>query len=236
MYKLSSPLLPRALSAGLCFACAAAMPQAPAPSGGIYSCTTADGKRLTSDRPIVDCNAREQRVLNSDGSLRSVLPPALSPEEKAAKEQLERKQAAERSARNDAIRRDRNLMMRYPNEAAHQRARDAALDDVKRAMQASERRIKDLMAERKPLNDEAEFYKGRSLPSKLKQQIDSNDASTEAQKQLVENQRIELVRVNALYDAELARLKKLWAGAAPGSLEAPDAGAAAAASTAAAIR
>ncbi|MBV8471737.1 MAG: hypothetical protein JOY60_17965 [Burkholderiaceae bacterium] len=212
------------------------MPQAPAPSGGIYSCTTADGKRLTSDRPIVDCNAREQRVLNSDGSLRSVLPPALSPEEKAAKEQLERKQAAERSARNDAIRRDRNLMMRYPNEAAHQRARDAALDDVKRAMQASERRIKDLMAERKPLNDEAEFYKGRSLPSKLKQQIDSNDASTEAQKQLVENQRIELVRVNALYDAELARLKKLWAGAAPGSLEAPDAGAAAAASTAAAIR
>jgi len=226
MYKLSSPLPPRSLCAGLLFVCVAVASQTPpAPGSSIYSCTTADGKRLTSDRPIAECNAREQRILNSDGSLRTVRPPALSPEEKAAKEQQERKQAAERSAHNDAVRRDRNLVMRYPNEAAHQRARENALDDVNRAMQASERRIKDLMAERKPLDDEAEFYKGKSIPAKLKQQIDVNDASTEAQKQLVENQRIELVRVNALYDAELARLKKLWAGAEPGSLDAPDAAA-----------
>ena len=53
---------------------------------------------------------------------------------------------------------------------------------------------------------------------KLRAQLDANDASTEAQKNLIQNQQVELVRVNALYDNELERLKKLWAGAQPGSM------------------
>jgi hypothetical protein len=57
------------------------------------------------------------------------------------------------------------------------------------------------------------------LPFKLKQQLDANEAATQAQRELVENQKVELVRVNKLYDVELARLKKLWAGAPPGSLD-----------------
>ena len=126
--------------------------------------------------------------------------------------------AAERAAQNDAVRRDRSLMQRFPNEAAHTRARNAALDDANKAMRSSERRIKELAQERKPLNDEAEFYKGRLMPAKLKQALDANDAGVEAQQQLIENQRAELVRINGRYDAELMRLKRLWGGAAPGSV------------------
>ncbi len=195
----------------------AAKPSAQA-KPAIYTCTTADGRRLTSDRPIVDCNSVEQRVLNADGSLRSVLPPAMSPEQRAAHEAQERKLAAERVAQADAIRRDRNLMLRYPNETAHQHARESSLDDANKARHISERRVKDLALERKPMLDEAEFYKGKPLPAKLKQQLDANDAAVEAQKQLIENQKAELVRISGRYDLELARLKRLWAGAAPGSL------------------
>jgi len=72
-----------------------------------------------------------------------------------------------------------------------------------------------------PLLDEAEFYVGKPLPSKLKLALDANDASLEAQKSLVQNQQAEIVRINALYDAELARLRKLWAGAPAGSLGGP---------------
>lgn len=187
--------------------------------GAIYSCVTAEGRRLTSDRLIPECNSREQRILNSDGSLRAIVPPAMSPEERAAYEARERKAALERASLQDAVRRDRNLMQRYRNEAAHRAAREAALDDVNKAMGLSERRIQELAAERKPLQDEAEFYKGRPLPAKLKQQLDANEASAEAQRVLIENQKAELVRVNKLYDTELARLKKLWAGAPPGSLD-----------------
>jgi len=195
-----------------------AQPAADPNKGAIYTCTTPDGRRLTSDRPIFECSSREQRVLNADGSQRSILPPFLSPEERAAQEARDRRMAAERAALLDAMRRDRNLMQRFPTEAAHQRARQAALDDAQKATLISERRIKDLVHERKPLLDEAEFYTGRPLPGKLKQQLDANDAATEAQQQLVENQKVELVRINSRYDAELARLKKLWGGATPGSL------------------
>jgi hypothetical protein len=188
------------------------------PAKGIYSCVTADGRRLTSDRPIAECTAHEQRMLNTDGSQRGTLPPFLSPEERAAKDAADRRAAADRIAQQDAIRRDRVLMQRYPSEAAHLRARNLALDDANKAMHVSERRIKDLNTERKPLLDEAEFYKGRPLPPKLKQAMDANDAAIEAQQQLIENQRAEIVRINSRFDAELARLRKLWAGAAPGSL------------------
>lgn len=196
-----------------------AQPQQPS-SAGIYSCTTPDGRRLTSDRPIAECASREQRILNADGSFRATLPPFLSPEDRATQEARDRKAAADRATQNDAIRRDRNLMQRFPNEAVHSRARNTALDDANKAMLASERRVKDLAQERKPLTDEAEFYKGRVLPAKLKQSLDANDASLEALQQLIENQRAESVRINTRYDVELARLKKLWAGAAPGSMAA----------------
>lgn len=190
----------------------------PAPPSSIYSCVTADGRRLTSDRPIRECLSREQQVLNSDGSLRRVLPPSYTAEERAEQEVRERRALAERLAQQDAIRRDRNLAARYRDEASHHKAREAALDTVRMAMRASEKRMRELAAERRPLTDEAEFYRAKALPPKLRQQLDANDAAVEAQRNAMQSQEAELARINRLYDVELERLRKLWAGAAPGSL------------------
>src|SRR4029453_9211508 len=82
----------------------------------------------------------------------------------------------------------------------------------------SEARIKALLQERKPLEEEKEFYVGKALPHKLKLALDANDAALEAQRALVQNQQTEIGRVTSLYDSDLARLKKLGAGAQPGSL------------------
>jgi hypothetical protein len=109
-------------------------------------------------------------------------------------------------------------MQRYKNEEAHRRAREASLDTVRAAIRVSEARLADLERERKPLMDEAEFYKNRQVPAKLKQKLDANDTAAEAQRAAAQTQQIELQRITALYDAELDRLKKLWAGVAPGSM------------------
>lgn len=186
--------------------------------GDIYTCTDPNGRRLTSDRPIAACAAREQRVLNRDGSLQRVIPPTLTAEERADHESREARRAADRKAQQDLVRRDRNLLMRYPDEAAHHKARVEALDDTRAALQRSEARLAALARERKPLLDETEFYVGRTMPARLKLQLDTNDAAAAAQRELMQNQQLELARINASYDLELARLKKLWAGAAPGSL------------------
>lgn len=188
------------------------------PSAPIFSCVNAQGKRLTSDRPISECLDREQRVLNQDGSLRRMLPASLTPDERAAVEEADRRKAAEASAKRDAIRRDRNLLARYPNDAAHQKAREAALDDVRKAARSSEDRLAELRVERKPLVEEAEFYKSGTLPIKLKRQLDGVEVAIAAQQETVTNQQAEVGRINALFDAELAHLRKLWAGAEPGSL------------------
>lgn len=184
----------------------------------VYTCLDAHGNRLTSDRPIPECNAREQRVLNHDGSLRRVIPPPMTADERAEREAAERKAALVRAAQADAVRRDRNLINRYPDEATHRNAREKALDTVRAAIKATEGRLKELAAERKPLFDEAEFYKGKPLPTRLRQAIDGNDAAVDAQKNSAQNQAVELERINRLYDAELDRLRRLWAGAQPGSL------------------
>lgn len=198
---------------------AGATGSAQAQAGGIYSCTDAQGKRHTADRPIPECLDRDQRVLNRDGSERRTLPPRMNAEERALAEERKRLQEQAAAAQKDAVRRDRNLMLRFPDEAAHTKAREAALDDLRRGIAGSERRLKDLEEERKPLLAETEFYKDRKLPFKLKSKLEANDAQQQAQRDIIQNQQTELVRVNALYDAELARLKRLWHGAALGAAD-----------------
>ena len=157
-------------------------------------------------------------MLNADGSVKAVLAPTLTADERADKEARERDAATERAARQDALRRDRNLLARFPDEAAHHKAREAALDDMRKSVLVSKGRVALFTAERKSLMDEAEFYTAKTMPGKLKALLDANDASTEAQRSLIQNQQAEVVRINMLYDAELAHLRKLWAGVQPGSV------------------
>jgi hypothetical protein len=198
----------------------AALASALSQAAPIYSCVDSSGKRLTSDRPILDCIDREQRLHNSDGSVQKTITRTLTAEERAEKEARDREAATQRSAQQDAIRRDRNLLTRFPNRAAHDKAREAALDVSRNAMNVSEQRIAKLALERKPLMDETEFYVGKPLPIKLKRQIDGNDAANAAQINLIRDQRAEMARINALFDTELQRLAPMWAGALPGFAEA----------------
>ena len=184
----------------------------------IFTCVDAAGRKHTSDRPIAECSGREQRMLNPDGSVRRIVAPEMTSDERNAIEARERASAAERVRQQEAVRRDRNLMSRYPTEAAHQKARAAAVDDMRKSMRDAEARLAGLAAERKPLDADAEFYAGKQMPLKLRLALNANEASVEAQKALIQNQQAEVERIDKRYDAELERLRKLWAGAAPGSL------------------
>ena len=91
-----------------------ALAQAAQKSSGIYSCVDANGKKLTSDRPIPECVSRDQRLLNSDGSIRQVVPPVPTADERAAIEARQQEEALARAVQREAIRRDRNLLQRFP--------------------------------------------------------------------------------------------------------------------------
>ena len=184
---------------------------------GIYTCVDANGRRHTSDRPIRECMDREQAIRNSDGSLRQTLPPNYSVEERAAREEQRRRADAAEAARKDRVRRDRNLLARYPDSATHQRARAAALEPLKLAGLANERRLAELERERKSLANEAEFYVGRELPGTLKSRLDANRVTIEAQRAAAANNEAERLRIIARYDDELDHLRQLWSGVTPGA-------------------
>ena len=224
-----APSWHRLLAAALL--CAAAVPGASRAASQVFTCVAASGRTLTSDRLIGECMDREQRLLSRDGTLLRVVPPSLTAEERAERDLRDKRLAAEKEAKAEAARRDRSLMQRFADAQAHQKAREAALADVRTSMQLSELRQTELARERTPLLQEAEFYKDKALPAKLRQQLDANEAATAAQRDAQNNQKAELDRVNKLFDVELSRLKRLWAGAAPGSIGPSVAEAASAAGT-----
>jgi hypothetical protein len=194
--------------------------QAPAPGTAvdIYVCTDDQGRRITADRPIRECMDRPQRILNPDGTQRGVKNPPMTAQERAAKEAQERQAAEEAAAKAEAVRRDRNLLSRYRNEDMHRAARESALDPVRLTMDLTETRLAQLRRERRALEEETRAPKSKDHAATLKLQLEANEAAAAAQRENTASQRAEMDRINRIYDIELERLKRLWAGEPAGSM------------------
>jgi hypothetical protein len=183
---------------------------------GIYTCVDARGRRLTADRPITECIDREQRELNASGTVKRKLGPSLTAEERAAEGEKARKQVEERNRLADEKRRNRALLTRYPNRRAHDKERQAAIVLADETIAAARRSTDELVASRKRLDTELEFYvkDPSKVPAKLKREIEENEQHIKAQQRFVANQDGEKQRINAQFDEELAKLKQLWAQSA----------------------
>lgn len=200
---------------GLCLAalapCVAVAQQAP--GTGIYSCTDSRGRTITADRPIPECVDREQKQLNPSGTVRNRVGPTLTAQERAREEEREKAAALERARQAEEKRRERVLLARYPNKAAHDKERNEALAQVDEVIKAANKRIVELAQQRKTIEAEFEFYKGDTskIPPSLKRQIDENEQSVAVQKRFIGEQDQEKKRVNARFDEELERLRRIWA-------------------------
>lgn len=205
------------LGSGLCLAASMAHAQASSAGPGIFTCTDAKGRRLTSDRPIVDCIDRVQKELNPSGTVRRQIGPSLTAEERNKLEEQEKQVAAERAREAEEKRRDRALLTRYPDRAAHDKERNDALGQVDEVMKAATKRIGELAAQRKAIDAELEFYKGdvSKAPPYVRRQLEENDRSTVVQKRFIAEQEGEKKRVNGRFDEELVKLKQLWLLKAP---------------------
>lgn len=190
----------------------AAAALASAQGSRIYTCVDAKGRKLTSDRPIVDCIDREQKELSGSGTVRRTLPPTPTAQERALIEERERKAADEKQRQSDERRAARALVNRYPNRAAHDVERSRALQAQQEVISTGARRIEELNEQRKLLVVETEFYKDvGQWPSMLRRQFDENAQQLAAQQRFIASQEEEKARINARYDEELARLRALWA-------------------------
>lgn len=209
------PALPRRPAAAirrvLMVAAAALSPALAATS--IYTCIDAQGRLLSSDRPIPECRDRVQRELGPGGTVRRIIEPPPTPEERARQEALQRARAEAAEQAAEAQRREQLLLMRYPNEAAHQRAREAALAQLQASLTAGQQRLKQLDAEASRLQEEMEFYRKdpSRAPASLKRRLADNAQQRQQQVQYLGDLERERARIEERFDAELVTLRRLWA-------------------------
>ncbi|MGJ7503577.1 DUF4124 domain-containing protein [Variovorax sp. ZT5P49] len=181
-------------------------------SPGIYTCTDARGRTLTADRPIAECTDREQRELNPSGSVRRKVEPTYTARELQEREDRAREAAIQTARLTDERRRERALLVRYPNLATHDRERSEALAQIDAVTQAAKKRIAELGEDRKKIDEELEFYKQDTskAPGAVRRKLDDNTQSTAVQNRFIAEQEEEKKRVNARFDEERTRLKTLW--------------------------
>lgn len=189
---------------------------APASWAQIYTCTDASGRKLTSDRPIAECLSKDQKELNPSGTVKRIVRPVMTAEEQRVAEQKQKEEAEERARQEEERRKNRALLSRYPNKAAHDKERTEALAQVDEVIKAAQKRIGELAEQRKKINEELEFYRKdpSKLPPALKRQLEDNERSVVVQRRFIGDQDDEKRRANARFDEELDRLRKLWAQAA----------------------
>lgn len=203
--KPSAPALPRWLCALIASFIFTAIAQA---QPGIYTCKDSFGRTITSDRPILECAEAGQRILNSDGSTKSVI---LTPEQERRLRQERAQREAEAEKIYERRRRERNLLQRYPNEAAWDRvAMDTMLEHFK-TIDAAQRRIVEFNKISKTLQEEAEFYKKGNMPGQLRRQIEENRYALETENRIIEAKRAEIKQLQSRLTAELVELRRLWA-------------------------
>ena len=179
---------------------------------GIYTCIDSKGRRITSDRPITECLDREQRELSSSGTVKRVVPPSYTAEERARIEAQKKAEEALQARIAEEKRRDRALLIRYPNKPVHDKERADALAQIDEVISAVNKRAQALLDQRKDISAELEFYQNdvSKAPLWLRRKLEDNEQQVVVQQRFVVEQTQEKQRLNARFDEELVKLRQLW--------------------------
>jgi hypothetical protein len=192
-----------------------ALAAAPA-SATMYVCTTPAGKTITSDRPPPECAGVPIRELRPDGSVRRVIEPPPTPEQRQARTEQAQREQQEKEAKRAQARQDMALLETYASEKDIEAARKAALAGRQAMIDRSTKRLETFAAERKKLDQETEFYVNRKVPEKLEHAIEANKSLVQAEHRLIAETQADMARINKRFDDELERYRQLVsAGARP---------------------
>ncbi|HUD26623.1 MAG TPA: hypothetical protein VMQ45_13095 [Burkholderiaceae bacterium] len=175
----------------------------------LYVCTTPSGRTLTGDLPPPECQNVQIRELNRDGSVRRIIEPPLTPEQRKKREEEEKARRERERAAQEQLRKDRALLEAYAGEDEIESARDRVLAERQALIDRATQQLKEYQMDRKRLEDESEFYVKRSLPEKLKRGLADNTELQEQQKRQIEEIRADMQRINERYDADLRRYREL---------------------------
>jgi hypothetical protein len=196
---------------------AAAAPAAAQQTQRLYKYTDpTTGQTVYTDKLPASAAGKANEQLSPQGTVIRRTEAALTPEQLAAKEAERKRKLDEELAAKEEKRKNLALLNTYPSERDIDDASARALRANDEAVKEAERKLADAEKRKQTLAAEAEFYKKRSMPAHLKQEIQTNEVELRSQAELIEKKKQEIDAINARYDEDLRRYRGLAkAGLAP---------------------
>jgi hypothetical protein len=186
-------------------------------------CVGNDGKKYFGQTVPSQCLGQAVEYLDKSGNVIKRVAAALTPEQRAAKDAEERKNAEAAAVAKDEARRNRALIETYTSEKDIDFARQRALKDNEVVVKEIESRVAQIAKRGQELKKEMEFYQGKNRPpAKLAEDVKNNEIDINSQQQLLTAKKKEVDSINAKYDDDKKRFIDLSKGsAAPVEAAAP---------------
>lgn len=177
----------------------------------IYMCKDANGRTLTSDRPIPECANRTQKELRGNGTVKREIPPPLTPDQLRQKKEDEEKRKLEETAAADQKRRDTVLLTTYQTEAQLEAERQRAVTQLRNNINIAITAQNNAEQRRKAAQTEADLVRksGKPVPPALKNRIDDAQKVADHESKNADGMEAEMVKVKLKYDDMLKRYREL---------------------------
>jgi hypothetical protein len=177
----------------------------PASAAGIFCCLDERSKQVCGDVLPPACYGRAYRELGANGmTLREVEAP-LTEAQKAQRLAEEKRKKKEEDAAREQHRLDQALLQTYGTVEDIELMRKRAEADVITSIKAAMVKIDEAKQRRKKFEDEAEFYKKRTLPPEVDKGLKDADYEIQAQENLIASKQKEFDIIKAKYDDDKRR-------------------------------
>lgn len=175
-------------------------------AGNFYCCPDpASGRRTCGDTLPEVCRGKAYKVIDSAGNVLKEVGPPLSAEQKAeAAAQAQRKQEQDDLAREQR-RKDQALLDTYSSVKDIDAAQQQAEADLQHAIISANAQIDVLRQQRKKFENEAEFYKKKTVPPEVTKGLREADYSIKLLEETREVKRRDFQTVKAKYDNDRKR-------------------------------
>lgn len=186
-------------------------------AGKTYCCTDEHGRQNCGDSLPRECFGRAYRELSERGTLLRQVEAPLTAEQQAQRDAaLTTKKKEERAAMEEK-RKNQALLNTYTTEKDVDIARDRALADAESRTKEMQAKYGEAVKRKQKLEGEMEFYKKKSVPAELKEQIKVNDSEIKAQQTAIEAKKQEMDQIRARFEDEKKRYQELMRGGKAGA-------------------
>ena len=178
-------------------------------AGNFFCCNDASGKQVCGDILPQACYGRAYRELGSNGQTIRTVDAPLTAEQRSQREAEEEKRKREEEKRKEQQRKDQALLNTYGTEQDIELMRKRAEGDVLKAIANAEKKIVEIRQQRKKFENEAEFYKKKTLPHEVQKGLADADSDINSQEVFIAEKKKELEVIRAKYDEDKRRFVEL---------------------------